>query len=251
MKINVIFVSKRYDCLSISVRKKRPYSEFFWPVSSRIPTEYGEMRSISPYSVQMRENTDQKNSKSRHFSSCDVLILLKNALQNSKISPTWVVGKLFAKNGQFFAILGWINQKSLEAVYSLNFLKKCARFLLVLSNFVIFESLFQTSCNLVDSKKFVLLKLSLYLLSFIIIYTVLNSFAFPRWHSITNNFQFDLFYLLCYLFHDRGPYYIKTSLWSTTNRNLRHERVKDTSSISDVIFLQFNFFFWPSLIHLK
>ena len=33
---------------------------FFWTVFSRIRTEYGEIRSISPYSVQMRENTDQK-----------------------------------------------------------------------------------------------------------------------------------------------------------------------------------------------
>ena len=30
------------------------------PYFSRIRTEYGEIRSISPYSVQMRENTDQE-----------------------------------------------------------------------------------------------------------------------------------------------------------------------------------------------
>ena len=33
---------------------------FFWSVFSRIWTEYGEIRSISLYSVRMRENTDQK-----------------------------------------------------------------------------------------------------------------------------------------------------------------------------------------------
>ena len=33
---------------------------FFWSVFYRIRTEYGEIRSISLYSVQMRENTDQK-----------------------------------------------------------------------------------------------------------------------------------------------------------------------------------------------
>ena len=33
---------------------------FFWSVFSSIQTEYGEIRSISPYSVRMRENTDQK-----------------------------------------------------------------------------------------------------------------------------------------------------------------------------------------------
>ena len=32
----------------------------FWSVFSRIRTEYGEILRISPYSVRMRENTDQK-----------------------------------------------------------------------------------------------------------------------------------------------------------------------------------------------
>ena len=45
--------------------EKCPYSEFFWSVFSRIRTEYGEKRSIS---VQMRENTNQKNSEYGHFS---------------------------------------------------------------------------------------------------------------------------------------------------------------------------------------
>ena len=33
---------------------------FFWPVFFHIWTEYGEILCISPYSVRMRENTDQK-----------------------------------------------------------------------------------------------------------------------------------------------------------------------------------------------
>ena len=33
---------------------------FLWSVISRIRTEYGEILCIYPYSVQMRENTDQK-----------------------------------------------------------------------------------------------------------------------------------------------------------------------------------------------
>ena len=33
--------------LTLSLRKKSPYSEFFWFVFSRIRTEYGEIRSIS------------------------------------------------------------------------------------------------------------------------------------------------------------------------------------------------------------
>ena len=42
---------------------------FFWFVFSHIRTEYGEIRSISPYSVEMRENTDQKKTVFGHFSS--------------------------------------------------------------------------------------------------------------------------------------------------------------------------------------
>ena len=40
---------------------KVSYSEFFWSVFSHIWTEYEEIRSISPYSVWMREITYQKN----------------------------------------------------------------------------------------------------------------------------------------------------------------------------------------------
>ena len=51
-----------------TLNKKCPYSELFWSAFSRIRTEYGEIRSISPYSVQMRENADQNNSEYGHFS---------------------------------------------------------------------------------------------------------------------------------------------------------------------------------------
>ena len=47
----------------LSLREKCPYSEFFWSVFSCIRTEYGERQSISPYSVRMRENMDQKDSE--------------------------------------------------------------------------------------------------------------------------------------------------------------------------------------------
>ena len=33
---------------------------FYWSAFSRIRTEYGDLRSKYPYSVQMRENTDQE-----------------------------------------------------------------------------------------------------------------------------------------------------------------------------------------------
>ena len=52
--------------------EKCRYSELFWSVFSRIQIEYGEILRISAYSVQMRENRDQNNSKYRHFSRSDV-----------------------------------------------------------------------------------------------------------------------------------------------------------------------------------
>ena len=50
-----------------ALRKKCPYSEFFWSAFSRIWTEYGEILPISPYSVQMWENADQNNYEYGHF----------------------------------------------------------------------------------------------------------------------------------------------------------------------------------------
>ena len=50
-----------------TLRKNCPYSELFWSVFSRTRTEYGEILRISPYSVLMRENTDQNNSEYGHF----------------------------------------------------------------------------------------------------------------------------------------------------------------------------------------
>ena len=50
-----------------TLRKNYWYSELFWSVFSRIWTDYGEIRSISLYSVQMREIADQNNSEHGHF----------------------------------------------------------------------------------------------------------------------------------------------------------------------------------------
>ena len=40
---------------------------FFWSIFSLIWIEYGEILRISPYSVQMRENTDPKNFETETF----------------------------------------------------------------------------------------------------------------------------------------------------------------------------------------
>ena len=46
--------------------KDFPYSELFSSIFFRIQTKYGEIRSISPYSVRMRGNADQNNSGYGH-----------------------------------------------------------------------------------------------------------------------------------------------------------------------------------------
>ena len=50
-----------------ALREKYPYSEFFLQVFSCNRHEYGEIPCISPHSVRMRENTNQKNSEYGHF----------------------------------------------------------------------------------------------------------------------------------------------------------------------------------------
>ena len=46
---------RAYHCMkSVQIRK------FFWSVFSCIRTEYGDLQSKSPYSVQIQQNTDQK-----------------------------------------------------------------------------------------------------------------------------------------------------------------------------------------------
>ena len=52
---------------NLALREKCPYSELFWSVFSRIRTEYGETLCIFPYSIRIRENTDQNNSRYGHF----------------------------------------------------------------------------------------------------------------------------------------------------------------------------------------
>ena len=53
-KTHSSFYSYKHCMKSVQIRS------FFRFAFSHIQTEYGEIQSISPYSVQMRENTDQK-----------------------------------------------------------------------------------------------------------------------------------------------------------------------------------------------
>ena len=69
-----------YFYVKKALREKCPYSKFFWSVFSCIQTEYGEIMSISPYLVRMKENTDQKNSEYRHFLRSEFDICLQGIL---------------------------------------------------------------------------------------------------------------------------------------------------------------------------
>ena len=53
---------------SQKLHEKCLYLEFSWSSFSRIQTEYGKILWIFLFSVQMGENTGQKNSKYGHFS---------------------------------------------------------------------------------------------------------------------------------------------------------------------------------------
>ena len=59
-----LWLARKYP----SLRKKCSYSELFWSVFSNIRTEYGEVRSISPYSIRMRKNAHQNTSECGYFS---------------------------------------------------------------------------------------------------------------------------------------------------------------------------------------
>ena len=63
----------RFDFLIYSLRENCPYLELFWSAFSRIRTEYGKIRSISPYSVRVRENAELNNPEYGHFLRSDFL----------------------------------------------------------------------------------------------------------------------------------------------------------------------------------
>ena len=49
--------------MATALCEKCLYLEFFWSVFSYIRSEYGKILRIFPYSVRMRQNTDQKKSE--------------------------------------------------------------------------------------------------------------------------------------------------------------------------------------------
>ena len=70
------------------IPEKCPYSELFWSAFSRIPTEYREILSISPYSVRIWENTDQNNSEHGQF--LRIVFYCCKALQLTCLRGPWL-----------------------------------------------------------------------------------------------------------------------------------------------------------------
>ena len=66
-----LIIAKK-QLLILVLRGKCPYSELFWSVFSRILTECGEVRCISPYSVRMWENRTRitANTDTFYASEC-------------------------------------------------------------------------------------------------------------------------------------------------------------------------------------
>ena len=52
--INMLLMVEKHCVKNVQIRS------YFWSVFSCIRTEYGDLRSKSPYSVRIQENTDQK-----------------------------------------------------------------------------------------------------------------------------------------------------------------------------------------------
>ena len=80
-----------------TLREKCPYSEFFWSIFSHIRNEYGGIPRISPYSVRMRENTDQKNVENGHF-SLSVSLEVYRTMPESLL----ILSCIMLKNGQTY-----------------------------------------------------------------------------------------------------------------------------------------------------
>ena len=78
-----------FNMVTVTLAWKSPYSEFFWSVFSHIRNEYGDLLRKSLYSVQMRENTDQKNPDTATFHA--VIVILVNFTMQKVARFMWFV----------------------------------------------------------------------------------------------------------------------------------------------------------------
>ena len=66
------------------MHKSCPYLEFLWPTFSHVWTEYRDLLSKYPYSVQMQENIGQTNSKYKYSLGTSKGLLANNSNQEAK-----------------------------------------------------------------------------------------------------------------------------------------------------------------------
>ena len=84
----LIFLCKKRHCVkSVRIRS------FFWPLFSCIWTEYGEIMSISPYLVRMKENTDQNTDT---FYAVSLIFVYKVYFKFRYIPNMYIAQSLFA-----------------------------------------------------------------------------------------------------------------------------------------------------------
>ena len=78
---------------------------------SRIRIEYGDIRSISPYSVRMRQNTDQNNSKYGHFSR-SAMLFFNRLLTRPKVhyGQTLHISSDSGTDAARISVQAWYNQ---------------------------------------------------------------------------------------------------------------------------------------------
>ena len=76
-----------HDVKSVPIRS---YSGSHFPA---VRTEYGEIRSISPYSVAIRENADQNNSEYGN--------VLRSVFKKSKILSNMISNNIYNKSQHF------------------------------------------------------------------------------------------------------------------------------------------------------
>ena len=94
--------------INSALPKKCQYSELFSPAFSRSRIEYGEIRSISPYSVRMWENADQNNSEYGHFSrSAGLKANISTSEIAEIVSMKWVKIAFLGLNPFIWHTISW------------------------------------------------------------------------------------------------------------------------------------------------
>ena len=103
-----------------SLRKKCLYSEIFWFAFSQIRDEYGNLLCKSPYLVQMRESTHQKNSEYEHFLHSafvkKTVELIKMDHNYPAISNTQNYGKVKFHSQNYLEYWKWRQNKKFKLV---------------------------------------------------------------------------------------------------------------------------------------